>query len=135
MPGLQEPPGRSVASIRISTTSVRTWHRSAGPQGGVGDRPADQLLGIHPRAARDQSVEHGFEADPVGDPWSMAPQRVGLVRDGVRGSTAAQTVATTSGSSARMMSVTSTRSLVGTHPESNLGLHNDRWMVTYPHGL
>ena len=30
------------------------------------------------------------------------------------------------------MGVTSTWSLVGTHPESNLGHHNDRWMVTYP---
>ena len=33
-----------------------------------------------------------------------------------------------------MMSVTSTWSLVGTHPESNLGHHNDRWMVTYQRG-
>ena len=32
------------------------------------------------------------------------------------------------------MWVTSTWSLVGTHPESNLGHHNDRWMVTYPRG-
>ena len=32
------------------------------------------------------------------------------------------------------MGVTSTWSLVGTHPESNLGHHNDRWMVTYPRG-
>jgi hypothetical protein len=32
------------------------------------------------------------------------------------------------------MWVTSTWSLVGTHPESNLGPHNDRWMVTYPRG-
>ena len=32
------------------------------------------------------------------------------------------------------MWVTSTWSFVGTHPESNLGHHNDRWMVTYPRG-
>jgi len=52
----------------------------AGPQGGVGDCPSDQSLGVDPRAPCDQADEHGLEADPIGDPRSMTAQGVGPVR-------------------------------------------------------
>jgi hypothetical protein len=49
---------------------------------------------------------------------------------GSRGSTAAQTAGSTRVPSAHMISVTFTRSLIGSHPQSNPGSHNDRLMAT-----
>lgn len=71
------------------------------------------------------------EQSPSGTLGRWQPNRWVFGIGGINASIAAQTASTTSVSSARMMSLTSTWSLVGSHPESNLGPHNDRWMVTY----
>jgi len=49
---------------------------SSHAKGGVGDRPADELLGVHPAAAGHEADEDRLEADPVGDPWPVTAERV-----------------------------------------------------------